>query len=171
MSTLDVKTFKEKYDISEVIRLLSERGYYYINDIDSSTITHIQNENVDIRTVDIYSDKFYNPLFKEEAKILSNITDLGRAIYTYVAPNSVVPQHCDEDSPEYIRLTSGVLPKKNNNIVFTVKDKDINLIYDTTIGFEASIEDHKGYNDTKKPWIVLILLIKRNDINEIINYV
>lgn len=172
MSTLDVAHFKKDHNIDAVIDLLAERGYDYIKNL--KNITYVSDDGANIQSVDIFSRNVpINEDFIPESKILSKISNLTRAIYVVIGPNSIVPEHVDDDSKDHIRITSGVLTDSNsiNDICFFIEDMEIGLFKNISVGFEAGYKIHKGYNRTNKPWIVLVLMIDRNNISAITNYV
>lgn len=174
MSTLNIKNFKEEYSLDAIIKSLADKGYDYIKKVNRADINFLTEDGAQMMTVDICRDDGYiNKHFQTEGNLLEKIPNLNRAIYSVIQPQSIVPKHIDDDSKEFIRITSGVLAASNQleDICFTIEDWNICLYESVSVGFEAGYKEHKGYNNTDFPWIVLVLLINRNNITEIANYV
>jgi hypothetical protein len=174
VSTLNIKNFKEEFSLDAIIKSLADKGYDYIDKVNRADINFVTEDGAQMMSVDICRGNDYtNEYFQTEGTLLKKIPNLDRAIYLVMQPQSILPKHVDDDSKEFIRITSGVLAASNQleDICFTIEDWNICLYENISVGFEAAYKEHKGYNNTDFPWILLVLLIDRDNITEIANYV
>ena len=181
MSKQILEDYRTKYNINTVIDLLSMKGSQVI-DLNHSNAHHINNSNIDVhveenkicdmRTLTLFDGKYLIPdslsnFFKQEIEILKSIPNLKRAIYVFVAPNSVVPKHADDDD-EYFRIVYGVLtPSKNfQDVGLVIENDEIYLGNKDVIGVRSDVV-HWGWNNTDSFWAVLTLCVEDKKLDEL----
>lgn len=156
-------------DVLPIIEFLSKKDLDLIDKISDVEIIEISipEENCRMRTIEIFDvNKNYNlPLFEEENKLISQIDNIVRALYIVVDPNTVIPDHYDEEDPNY-RIATGVFSASDDikKVGLRVEDKTVNLSKGVSIGIDASVDLHGGWNHTDEYWIMLILIVK-NEIH------
>ena len=176
-----LEDYRTKYNINAVIDLLCQKGPTVIESFPAET-NYINNSNIDVpvkankicdmRTLTIYdgdhpiSDNLTS-FFKEELDILKLIPNLKRAIYVFVSPSSVVPEHADDDDP-YFRIVFGVLTPSENfkDVGLLIENDEVYLGTKAVIGVKSDVV-HWGWNNTNEFWSVLTLCIEDEKLDEL----
>jgi hypothetical protein len=152
-------------DILQIIEILSKKDIDLIDNIKDVEINEINipEENCRMRTIEIFNaGSDYNlQIFEEENKLVSQIDNIVRALYIVVDPNTVIPDHYDEEDPNY-RIATGVYSASNDieKLGLCVEDKKVNLSKGVSVGINASVDLHGGWNYTDQYWIILVLIVK-----------
>ena len=103
-------------------------------------------------------------VFSKAIVLLKKIKNLQRALYIFVSPNSIIPNHVD-DEDECFRMVTGVLTPDNIGLV--LDDEPVQLKKSQTIGFSASEVWHHGWNNSNQYWSMLTLCIKDKKLDGI----
>jgi hypothetical protein len=101
-------------------------------------------------------------LFIEENKIISNMKNVVRAMYMSIDSHTVIPEHTDEEDPNF-RIVN-VIHSGSSNIDecgMVIKDTKYSMINGLVIGLDASIEFHRVWNYTDDPLIIMVVIIKK----------
>ena len=176
-----LEKFRDVYKIDKVLESLSMKGTDVIDRF-SLEMTNILNSNIDVpvpkgkicdmRVLQIYDSNFQisnslKDFFKDEIEILKLIPNLNRALYIFVSPNSVIPEHCDNDD-QCFRIIYGVSVPSNNieDISLLIEDSPINVGYKQVVGLSADV-NHSGWNKTNEYWSVLTLCVKDKKLDEL----
>jgi hypothetical protein len=156
-------------NILPIIEILSKKDIDLIDNIKDVEIIEISipEENCRSRIIEIFNvDSDCNPqMFEEENKLISQIDNIVRALYMVFDPNTVIPDHYDEEDPNY-RIATGVYSASNDldKVGLCVEGKKVNLSKGVSIGINASVDLHGGWNYTDQYWIILVLIVK-NEIH------
>ena len=119
-------------DILPIIEILSKKDVDLIDKINGVEIVEISipEENCRMRSIEIFNvgNNCNLQMFEEENIIISQIDNIVRALYIVVDPNTVIPDHYDEEDPNY-RIATGVFSASNNieKVGLRVENKTVNL--------------------------------------------
>lgn len=153
-------------DILPIIEILSKKDINLIDKFDESEINEISipEENCRMRTLEIFNDgnDCNLKMFEEENELISYIDNIVRALYIVVDPNTVIPDHCDEEDLNY-RIATGIFSASDNieKVGLRVENKTVNLSKGVSIGIDASVDLHGGWNYTDQYWIMLVIIVKK----------
>lgn len=176
-----LEKYRTTYNIDKILDSLSMKGTGVI-DTFSSEMTNITNSNIDshvplgkicdMRILQIYDKNFQisNSLetyFKLEREFLKTIPNLDRALYIFMSPNSIIPEHQDDDDSCF-RIIYGVnVPSTNSKDIGLVIEGDtLNFGFKEVIGVSSDVM-HSGWNTTDKYWSVLTLCVEDNNLNDL----
>lgn len=166
-----LKNFSEEYELGKIVDLLIDKGPTVLDSYTSEEYTNVTNENCDLpipkdkacnmKTIEIFNNlgmtKKTQNVFSKEIVLLKKIKNLQRALYIFVSPNSIIPNHVD-DEDECFRMVTGVLTPDNIGLV--LDDEPVQLKKSQTIGFSAPEVWHYGWNNSNQYWSMLTLCIK-----------
>lgn len=153
-------------DILPIIEILSKKDINLIDKFDESEINEISipEENCRMRTLEIFNDgnDCNLKMFEEENELISCIDNIVRALYIVVDPNTVIPDHYDEEDPNY-RIATGIFSASDDieKVGLRVENKTVNLSKGVSIGIDASVDLHGGWNYTDQYWIMLVIIVKK----------
>lgn len=173
MNILD--TFCTRNNIKTIVDNLMAKGTEVLNEYKEGEYANVTNDNIDfplmpgdicnMKTIEIFSEQGMSEktqnIFQEEIKLLSKITNLKRALYIFVSPHTVIPNHIDNDDESFRIVTSVFTPSTDIEQIGLIVDSDLlEMKHNKTIGLAAPEVWHNGWNKTDQYWTFLTLCIK-----------
>lgn len=163
--------YQNKNNVDIVVDLLYKKDLSMIDKIKDLTI--INDNGINLKSFEIYNkiyDLSHKNLFKDEGIILSKITNINRAIYLILEPQSIIPNHFDEDDPSY-RIVTGVIFSHNFSV--EAQGTTVFLKNKFTIGLDASNILHGAKNLTDYRCSMLIICLDKNPFlnNELVEII
>ena len=155
-----------------------KKGPNVIRLFKADEITNITAENIgypvepgkvcDIKVIEMFNSKGISPkvaeLFSEEIEIIKRIPNVSRALYIFMEPHTVIPEHNDDDDPSF-RIVIGVYPncEYTGKISLGVEQDDCIFGHKKLVGFSSMIMHH-GENNTDDLWSVLTLCLDHPEL-------
>lgn len=177
-----LENFYAENNVSKVVSLLTAKGPGVLDLYEPGEYANVTNENIDfpvpegdicnMKTIEVFSilgiTEKTKSIFQEELEVLKQIANLQRALYIFVSPHSVIPNHIDNDDESFRIVTSVLTPSTDIEQIGLIVDSDLlEMKHNKTIGLAAPEIWHNGWNRTDQYWTFLTLCIKDKMFDDI----
>ena len=170
---LDLDVYKKENNVDLIIDLLSKKPIDLIENVPAEYVNEIRidEENCRFRILEFFNadepaPEFLTNLFADAVVPVSKMQDIVRVMFMVIDPNTIVPEHVDDDDPNY-RIINVVYSKSPDveKVGMSVEDKRYGLTKNFSIGIDASVEMHGVWNYTDQPLIIAVTVLKEKNDN------
>lgn len=157
---MNIAKYQYKDNIDLVVDMLYEKPLTIVEKIKDLTV--INEDGINLKSFEIFNktnNLLHANLFKGESEILSKIPEINRALYTILEPQSLIPDHVDEEDFSY-RIVTGVI--SSNGVTVEAQETTAFLKNKFSIGLDASNVLHNARNFTDRRCSMLIICLDKN---------